>query len=236
MEPGIMDFGVKERAFFADLSTVAPPSSFSGSKAETETDEEVMSNTVTDHPYVKDEYDLAKEMVSEMNDEFVMLGWHNYCKDEEHDYTTLVSANGGRVHGLNTNPNLSFQSQVDVSPDFVFKNQHSQGSKKRGESGENEVEGAIDCERMHEKTYIVLVQTDGLGLGAWVQPGRGSLPYTWEVRSFVIACFEQCPLPLLSSAFPSYHFLPLTSPLSFLFYAGYSPRLRDPAGTPPNVL
>ena len=32
-----------------------------------------------------------------------------------------------------------------------------------------------------EKTYIVLVQTDGLGLGAWSKPGRGKIPYTWEV-------------------------------------------------------
>ena len=32
-----------------------------------------------------------------------------------------------------------------------------------------------------KKTYIVLVQTDGLGLGAWTKPGRGKLPYTWEV-------------------------------------------------------
>jgi hypothetical protein len=25
------------------------------------------------------------------------------------------------------------------------------------------------------------VQTDGLGIGAWVKPGRGSIPYAWEV-------------------------------------------------------
>ena len=29
--------------------------------------------------------------------------------------------------------------------------------------------------------YVTLVQTDGLGLGAWNKPGRGALPYSWEV-------------------------------------------------------
>jgi len=28
---------------------------------------------------------------------------------------------------------------------------------------------------------VALVQTDGLGIGAWVKPGRGSIPYAWEV-------------------------------------------------------
>jgi hypothetical protein len=32
-----------------------------------------------------------------------------------------------------------------------------------------------------KKTYVALVQTDGLGLGAWVRPGRGSIPFAWEV-------------------------------------------------------
>lgn len=31
------------------------------------------------------------------------------------------------------------------------------------------------------KVYIAAVQTDGLGLGAWTRPGRGEIPYAWEV-------------------------------------------------------
>ena len=31
------------------------------------------------------------------------------------------------------------------------------------------------------KVYVVLVQTDGLGLGAWARPGRGNVTYAWEV-------------------------------------------------------
>lgn len=95
MHPGIMDFGVSEKAFFTDLSTL---------------------------PSDVDEYALASNLVSEMNDAFYLLGWHSYSKDFEHTFTTLASKYGGRVHGLNTNPNLSFQSKVQVSPGFVFKN------------------------------------------------------------------------------------------------------------------
>jgi len=32
-----------------------------------------------------------------------------------------------------------------------------------------------------KKVYIACIQTDCLGLGAWTRPGRGSIPYTWEV-------------------------------------------------------
>jgi hypothetical protein len=32
-----------------------------------------------------------------------------------------------------------------------------------------------------EKVYIACIQTDGLGIGAWLKPGRGSIPYAWEV-------------------------------------------------------
>lgn len=51
--------------------------------------------------------------------------WHSYCKDEEHTFTTLASSHGGRVHGLNTNPNLSFMSKLAVTPGFRFENNHS---------------------------------------------------------------------------------------------------------------
>ena len=32
-----------------------------------------------------------------------------------------------------------------------------------------------------KKVYLALVQTDGLGIGAWVKPSGGSIPYAWEV-------------------------------------------------------
>ena len=88
MHPGIMDYGVSEKSFFTDLSTL---------------------------PSDTKEYNLASKLVSEMGDAFYLLGWHSYNKDFEHTFTTLASKYGGRVHGLNTNPNLSFQSKVKLS-------------------------------------------------------------------------------------------------------------------------
>ena len=85
MHPGIMDYGVSEKSFFTDLSTL---------------------------PSDTKEYNLASKLVSEMGNAFYLLGWHSYNKDFEHTFTTLASKYGGRVHGLNTNPNLSFQSKV----------------------------------------------------------------------------------------------------------------------------
>ena len=149
MHPGIMDYGVSEQAFFTDLSTL---------------------------PSDTGEYNLASSLVSSMDDAFYLLGWHSYEKDFEHTFTTLASKYGGRVHGLNTNPNLSFQSKVSVSPGFVFKNNRNIPSKK-SKLDHTFLEKKCD----EEKTYILLVQTDGLGLGAWSKPGRGKIPYTWEV-------------------------------------------------------
>ena len=34
----------------------------------------------------------------------LVMGWHAYCKDFEHTFTSLASNHGARVHGLNTNP------------------------------------------------------------------------------------------------------------------------------------
>ena len=149
MHPGIMDYGVGQKSFFTDLSTL---------------------------PSDKDEYNLAADLAAGMGNAFYLLGWHSYAKDFEHTFTTLASKYGGRVHGLNTNPNLSFQSKVKLSPGFVFKNNRKVPPKRDEEATQN-LKKKCDA----EKTYIVLVQTDGLGLGAWSKPGRGKIPYTWEV-------------------------------------------------------
>ena len=57
--------------------------------------------------------------------------------------------------------------RVPPTPGFRFKNNHNiQPGKKY---------------TPEKKVYLALVQTDGLGIGAWVKPGRGSIPYAWEV-------------------------------------------------------
>ena len=148
MQPGIADFGVSNKAFFVELNTIDDVSNL--------------------------EYPLANEIVSTLTDMKngnppLVCGWHSYCSDYEHTFTTLVSKHGGRVHGLDTNPNLSFMSKLKLPDGYEFHNKHrSPLSKQR------KVELA-------SKVLITLVQTDGLGLGAWAKGGRGTLPYIWEV-------------------------------------------------------
>jgi hypothetical protein len=97
----------------------------------------------------------------------MVMGWHSYAKDLEREFVTLTSNFGHRVEGLHTLPNLSFSAQVPASPGFSFRNNH------RVEPG-----SAITPEK---KVYITCIQTDGIGLGAWLKPGRGEIPYAWEV-------------------------------------------------------
>ena len=113
------------------------------------------------------EYELAKKILSEMNPMSMVMGWHSYKKDKERDYVKLTSNYGHRVEGLNTLPNLSFSSNVPISKGFVFKNHHNIEAGK--------------IYKPENKVYITCVQTDGLGLGGWTKPGRGEIPYAWEV-------------------------------------------------------
>ncbi|SEM76431.1 GxGYxY sequence motif-containing protein [bacterium A37T11] len=138
--PGIADFGIARKAFFADLST-APKDTL--------------------------EYHLADSIMGNMNKFALVMGWHSYGKDLERHYVSLSSRHGLRVEGLNTFPNLSFTSMTPPSPGFKFKNNHQvvEGKKYIPE----------------KKVYITCVQTDGLGLGSWNSPHRGTIPYAWEV-------------------------------------------------------
>jgi hypothetical protein len=97
----------------------------------------------------------------------MVMGWHSYKKDLERDHVKLVSSYGLRVEGLHTLPNLSFSHHVPASPGFVYQNNH------------NIQPGKIYTPQ--NKIYIACIQTDGLGIGAWHEPGRGEIPYAWEV-------------------------------------------------------
>jgi hypothetical protein len=112
------------------------------------------------------EYTLANRLLSEMKPMSMVMGWHSYKKDLEEEHVLLTSRYGHRVEGLNTLPNLSFSAQIPTSPGFVFRNNH------HVEPGQTIVP--------EEKVYISCIQTDGMGLGAWLKPGRGEIPYAWE--------------------------------------------------------
>lgn len=113
------------------------------------------------------EYALARKIMSGQKPMSMVMGWHSYAKDKERDYVTLASHYVLRVDGLHTLPNMSFSSQTTVSPGFTFKNNH------HVKPGVTYTPG--------KKVYLTCVQTDCLGLGAWSKPGRGEIPYAWEV-------------------------------------------------------
>lgn len=119
------------------------------------------------NPVHQDEYWLADRMLGTMNPGGIVLGWHSYAKDTEGQHVTLVSQHALRMEGLNSLPNTSFNIHVPTTPGYRFQNNHTV---------------APDEVLVPEpKVYVAAVQTDGLGLGAWLEPGRGQMPYAWEV-------------------------------------------------------
>ena len=140
MQPGVADFGIQQRAFFSDLSA---------------------------NPKHPEELALLKRILSHQNRHSVVLGWHSYGKDTEGQHTTLVGNYGLIMEGLHNLPNVSFTSQIPLTPDFKFANNHSV---------------APDAQLVAEnKVYLCAVATDSMGIGAWTKPGRGKIPYTWQV-------------------------------------------------------
>jgi hypothetical protein len=140
MKPGVVDWGMHQKAFFNDLSARV---------------EDV------------EEYQMANKLLSEMNPFSFAFGWHSYKKDLEEQWVALTSSYTLRVEGLHSLPNMSFISQVPATPGFKYKNNHQAQPGK--------------TYKPQKKVYIACIQTDGIGLGAWNQPGRGEIPYAWEV-------------------------------------------------------
>jgi len=140
MKPGVADWGMYKKMFFNDLCA---------------------------NQTIPEEYQLTRELLSEMKPFGFAFGWHSYKKDLEEEWVRLTSSYALRVEGLHSLPNMSFSSQVPAKPGFQFKNNHHliPGKKYLPKN----------------KVYISCIQTDGIGLGAWNQPGRGEIPYAWEV-------------------------------------------------------
>lgn len=140
MQPAIADFGIRQRAFFSDLSA---------------------------NPKHTEEIALLKTILGRQNPASVVLGWHSYAKDTEGQHTTLVGNYGLMMEGLHNLPNVSFTSQIPLTPDFKFTN--------------NENVRPDETLKPENKVYIAAAATDAMGIGAWTKPGRGQIPYTWQV-------------------------------------------------------
>jgi hypothetical protein len=158
------------------------------------------------------EYAMAKEVLGKQKPFSLVIGWHSYGKDRERNYTTLTSSFALRVEGLNTFPNLSFTSKTPPSPGFKWVNNHHVVPGKVYKPG--------------KKVYLSCIQTDGLGLGAWLRPGRGEIPYAWEVT---INWLWMCPTLL------EYYYSSAT-PNDFFIGALSGPGYMYPKAVPPSLL
>jgi hypothetical protein len=119
------------------------------------------------YPASTEEYQLADKIFGEMHSYAYIFGWHSYCKDKEEEHITLLSRHAlVMAEGLATVPNLSFHGQLPLSPDFTFK--------QKGKFNPDP--------KMEKKVYLALIESDGLGIGSWLKPGRGDLPYGWEMN------------------------------------------------------
>ncbi|MEZ5277969.1 MAG: GxGYxYP family putative glycoside hydrolase [Opitutaceae bacterium] len=166
MEPGMADWGIYRRAFFTDLSN---------------------------NPMDPEELALTNRIYTEQNPQSFVMGWHSYAKDTEGQQVSLISSYGLRMEGLNTLPNLSFNSQIPFTEDFVFTNNHSV-----------EPDEVVIPE---EKVYVSLVQTDSIGIGAWTKPGRGAIPYAWQVSMSWVDLAPACLQYFFEGAMPNDYFI-----------------------------
>lgn len=159
------------------------------------------------------EYALADRIMSEMHPFGYVYGWHSYCKDKEEEHITMVSRHAlVMAEGLASLPNMSFHGSMKVSPDFRFV---QRGSFRPDRTPE-------------EKVYLTLIESDGLGIGSWNHPGRGDLPYGWEMNE---EYFHVAPALLqyyYESATPNDHFIGSLSGPGY-FYPKYFPPEQLPA-------
>ncbi|MFH0991447.1 MAG: GxGYxYP domain-containing protein [bacterium] len=158
------------------------------------------------------EYQIASKLLSEMKPASMIMGWHSYAKDLEREYVTLTSNFGHRVEGLHTLPNISFSSKVPVSAGFKFKNNHQV------------VPGKVY--KPEKKVYVTCVQTDGIGLGAWLEPGRGAMPCAWEVLMNYVWMAPSMAEYFYTVATPNDYFIGCLSGPGYMY----------PKAVPPNLL
>lgn len=160
------------------------------------------------------EYNLARRLLAEMKPMSMVMGWHSYAKDLEEEHVTLTSSFGHRVEGLHTLPNLSFNNKVPATPGFKFKNNHS-------------VVAGKDYTPKN-KVYIACIQTDGIGLGAWLKPGRGEIPYAWEVLMNYVWMAPGMAEYFYTMATPNDYFIGCLSGPGYLYPKAVPPKLLPP--------
>lgn len=149
------------------------------------------------------EFGLTNSLFAEMTPLGRVWGWHSYKKDLEEQMTTLLSSYALVSDGLNTQPNTSFLIHIPVTPGFTFKNNHNTVPEKKYTP--------------EKKIYLSFIQTDGLGIGAWFEPGRGSIPYAWEVTMDLLALSPVLLEYYYTQATPNDYFIGSLSGSSYMY-------------------
>lgn len=129
--------------------------------------ERMFFHDLSANPAHPEEVALNRRLLREMNPGGFVFGWHSYAKDTEEQYTTLLSMYGLKMEGLHNLPNLSFNCQFTFTPGFKFTNNHRVARDAK-----------LTAEK---KVYLTFVQSDSIGIGVWTKPGRGKLPFGWQV-------------------------------------------------------
>jgi hypothetical protein len=129
--------------------------------------EKMFFHELSADPEEADEVELNRSLLEDLNVGAIVFGWHPYGKDTEEQSTMLLSTYGLKMEGLHNLPNLSYNCQFEFTKGFKFTNNHHV---------------ALDEKLVaEEKVYISFVQSDSIGIGVWTKPGRGKLPFAWQV-------------------------------------------------------
>ncbi len=129
--------------------------------------EKMFFHDLSADPNEADELALNRSLLEDLNLGSIVFGWHPYGKDTEEQSTMLLSMYGLKMEGLHNLPNLSYNCQFEFTPGFKFNNNHHV---------------ALDAKLVaEEKVYMTFVQSDSIGIGVWTKPGRGKLPFAWQV-------------------------------------------------------
>jgi hypothetical protein len=129
--------------------------------------EKMFFHELSADPEEADEVALNRSLMEDLNVGAIVFGWHPYGKDTEEQSTMLLSSYGLKMEGLHNLPNLSYNCQFEFTDGFKFTNNHHVGLNEK-----------LTAEK---KVYISFVQSDSIGIGVWTKPGRGKLPFAWQV-------------------------------------------------------
>lgn len=129
--------------------------------------EKMFFHELSADPEEADEVALNRKLLEDLNVGATIFGWHPYGKDTEEQSTLLLSSYGHKMEGLHNLPNLSYNCQFKFTEGFKFTNNHHVGLNEQ-----------LVAEK---KVYLAFVQSDSIGIGVWTKPGRGKLPFSWQV-------------------------------------------------------